>query len=684
MLKKIVTSLLSTAMAATAVLSPLGLSDIMEIQNAIAQENAAVSETAEEAAVPQKLLFCTTYTTRVGETGRFYTNDYVHYESVSCDTEGIISIEDGYYTALKTGSTTVRFTMSDGSEEQAFVLVNEPVVTTPVNPDIDNVEEEDSFNVCCGQQVTVPVYGATDSEISGINIWDDDLLQYDHVDYSLEMPNIVLYPQKRGSTVLDVYYYDNEGNWKDSSYIFHIIEDAPCTTKPVVDDTMCECWVCGNTVPKSECVSSAALMYICPECAARGIYGGTTTTTLPRLSTTTTTTTTTTTIKTSIMTSIVTYTSPINNDSAIDEVKEIDEDHINLLWWGKYNLANEAKADADTWLSDISAGDRIKIDFNWRYCSSGKEITSISSVEKITDDYTEVGGLLTVKENGFSIEETGTNNVYEYAIAAPYSNADALEKQAELKDGYVAVLRFTWEEHDGVKYVKNFYYTAYYQLETNEYCDNCGAVIREGHGGYTPLGMHLCDNCLGTGIGGTLPAGSTCTSTTTTQLVTSTTIVTGGRLTTDISGEIVSNSNGCMKFANGVIIDYNDLEVAPQKPEMDLSQYKPGDSLGVKIVYIAYTRPFNVVSILEIYDIEKKDISEITGDANCDYRVNMGDAVLILQASANPDTYGIGKPDGISEQGWKNADVSGGGDGVTAGDAQAIQSYALGLISKLR
>ena len=68
------------------------------------------------------------------------------------------------------------------------------------------------------------------------------------------------------------------------------------------------------------------------------------------------------------------------------------------------------------------------------------------------------------------------------------------------------------------------------------------------------------------------------------------------------------------------------------------------------------------------------------GDANCDGEVNMADAVLVMQYLANPDTYGLNKPDGITEKGKANADVASHGDGITNNDALEIQSYKLGII----
>lgn len=69
----------------------------------------------------------------------------------------------------------------------------------------------------------------------------------------------------------------------------------------------------------------------------------------------------------------------------------------------------------------------------------------------------------------------------------------------------------------------------------------------------------------------------------------------------------------------------------------------------------------------------------IKGDVNCDGQVDFSDVVIIMQALANPDKYGI---DGtaehhLTEQGKLNGDMD--GDGLTVGDAQAIQRKLLGL-----
>ena len=72
-------------------------------------------------------------------------------------------------------------------------------------------------------------------------------------------------------------------------------------------------------------------------------------------------------------------------------------------------------------------------------------------------------------------------------------------------------------------------------------------------------------------------------------------------------------------------------------------------------------------------------LNAVEGDSNCDEQMDMADAVLIMQALANPNKYGI---DGtaehhLTEQGKFNGDMD--GDGITVGDAQAIQCKLLGL-----
>ena len=69
----------------------------------------------------------------------------------------------------------------------------------------------------------------------------------------------------------------------------------------------------------------------------------------------------------------------------------------------------------------------------------------------------------------------------------------------------------------------------------------------------------------------------------------------------------------------------------------------------------------------------------LKGDANCDGQVDLSDAVMIMQALANPNKYGIGgtTENHLTEQGKLNGDMN--GDGLTVGDAQEIQRILLGI-----
>lgn len=68
------------------------------------------------------------------------------------------------------------------------------------------------------------------------------------------------------------------------------------------------------------------------------------------------------------------------------------------------------------------------------------------------------------------------------------------------------------------------------------------------------------------------------------------------------------------------------------------------------------------------------------GDANCDTDLDLSDAVIIMQALANPDKYEVyGTSEyHITEQGRINADVDKSTEGMTVNDALCIQQYLLG------
>ncbi|MCQ2460261.1 MAG: dockerin type I repeat-containing protein, partial [Ruminococcus sp.] len=80
-----------------------------------------------------------------------------------------------------------------------------------------------------------------------------------------------------------------------------------------------------------------------------------------------------------------------------------------------------------------------------------------------------------------------------------------------------------------------------------------------------------------------------------------------------------------------------------------------------------------------------KPVTGVTvyGDANDDGQVNLSDAVMIMQALANPNKYGLNGSSSmhINAQGWANADCKDNGNGVTNADALAIQEMLLKLVT---
>lgn len=89
----------------------------------------------------------------------------------------------------------------------------------------------------------------------------------------------------------------------------------------------------------------------------------------------------------------------------------------------------------------------------------------------------------------------------------------------------------------------------------------------------------------------------------------------------------------------------------------------------VEIEGVSYENNIKILA-----DIESKTI---IGDANCDGKVEIADATLILQYLTNKDEYKL------KAQGMVNADCCNVGDGVTAQDALALQMLDAGEIKSL-
>ncbi|MBP5580926.1 MAG: hypothetical protein J6X85_03910, partial [Ruminococcus sp.] len=87
----------------------------------------------------------------------------------------------------------------------------------------------------------------------------------------------------------------------------------------------------------------------------------------------------------------------------------------------------------------------------------------------------------------------------------------------------------------------------------------------------------------------------------------------------------------------------------------------------------------------EYEDEETTPATGLKGDANCDGSVDMGDVVLIMQALANPNKYGVNGTHElhITQEGIDNCDVDTSVKGLTVSDALMIQKYLLGGIDTL-
>ena len=96
-------------------------------------------------------------------------------------------------------------------------------------------------------------------------------------------------------------------------------------------------------------------------------------------------------------------------------------------------------------------------------------------------------------------------------------------------------------------------------------------------------------------------------------------------------------------------------------------------------------KEFTFTILEEEFEDEVPSSENVKGDANCDGDVDMSDVVLIMQALANPNKYGVNGTYElhITQQGVENSDVDTSVKGLTVSDALKIQKYLLGEIDTL-
>ena len=102
---------------------------------------------------------------------------------------------------------------------------------------------------------------------------------------------------------------------------------------------------------------------------------------------------------------------------------------------------------------------------------------------------------------------------------------------------------------------------------------------------------------------------------------------------------------------------------------------------GDKVNGVGYIDP--ATDSITLYDLEIVSYAGEKGDANGDGKVELADAILIMQSLANPNKYSLDGTDDhhLTERGRFHADLD--GNGLTADDALEIQLHLLGKPSLL-
>ena len=130
---------------------------------------------------------------------------------------------------------------------------------------------------------------------------------------------------------------------------------------------------------------------------------------------------------------------------------------------------------------------------------------------------------------------------------------------------------------------------------------------------------------------------------------------------------------------------YDDVIYQPGD-EFTIMGAAPGVGIALEAVWTsgqATTTTTTTTTTVTETSTTTTDNNYLPGDANCDNKVDVSDAVLILQAISNSDKYGLNgtDPTCITAQGMINGDCSGNNDGITTRDALAVQKAVVGLIT---
>ncbi|HBB71726.1 MAG TPA: endoglucanase [Ruminococcus sp.] len=167
-----------------------------------------------------------------------------------------------------------------------------------------------------------------------------------------------------------------------------------------------------------------------------------------------------------------------------------------------------------------------------------------------------------------------------------------------------------------------------------------------------------------------------------------------GNIVITIKGEPDTSTNGCVGFMNGddwdqvewkgktdadgkltVTIPMSDIPAAVENAEVQI--WLNPEALDFESVeFTSAEAPTEVTPEPTTENIPDTTPGTVTkyGDANCDSKINVSDAVSVLQYVANKSKYPL------DAEGLANADCDG-ETGITGGDALAIQQADAGLVS---
>ena len=120
--------------------------------------------------------------------------------------------------------------------------------------------------------------------------------------------------------------------------------------------------------------------------------------------------------------------------------------------------------------------------------------------------------------------------------------------------------------------------------------------------------------------------------------------------------------------------------------KLNIAQLKASASsiLDKKVFIPKESGGFRGINLFEVFEMAKRTVWGVKGDANSDGSVDMSDVVLIMQALASPNKYGLNGSNNnhINENGLKCSDVDS-TPGLTVNDALHIQKYLLRIIPTL-